>query len=173
MSQIRKHRHKKLLGLLLMLLLGIVVSNGNGRAAASDTALSVPIPEDLQQISRPIDQLMEGRVYAADFGQKDKEASGKDVVSFKDGKMATALCVRFGFMPAPYSVRVEGSKLHFRSEMVSDKQGKMIFTGYVEGDKLIAKAEWTQARWYWDFDMESWFEGNVADPGGDYPVFVK
>ena len=139
---------------------------------AEDTAMT-PVPARPEAMSTAISGDFDGRSYAADFGRMARRAGGKDVVEFANGLMSTRLCVRFGFQPAPYLVRVEGGKVHFYSEMVSEKQGKIVFSGYVEDGKLQADAKWAQARWYWTVNVGIRFDGALTDPKADHPVFVK
>jgi hypothetical protein len=142
-------------------------------AAAEDAVPLTPAPAKPEAMSAAIAGDFDGRSYAADFGQDDKKAGGKDVVEFANGLMSTRLCVRFGFQPAPYLVRVEGKKVHFYSEMVSEKQGKIVFSGFVEDGKLKADAKWAQARWYWTVNVGIKFDGALTDPKAALPVFVK
>jgi opacity protein-like surface antigen len=142
-------------------------------SGAEDASPLTPAPAKPEAMSTAISGGFDGRSYAADFGQDDKKTGGKDVVEFSGGLMSTRLCVRFGFQPAPYLVRVEGRKVHFYSEMISKEQGKIVFSGYVEGGKLKADAKWAQARWYWTVNVGIKFDGTLTDPKADLPVFVK
>jgi hypothetical protein len=142
-------------------------------ADAPGPCLADQAPAKHELMSAAISGDFDGRSYAADFGQDDKKAGGKDVVEFANGLMSTRLCVRFGFQPAPYLVRVEGRKVHFYSEMNSKEQGKIVFSGYVEDGKLHADAKWAQARWYWTVNVGIKFDGALTDPKADLPVFVK
>jgi hypothetical protein len=142
-------------------------------AGAAEAASRTPAPAKPEAVSAAISGDFDGRSYAADFGQDDKNAGGKDVVDIANGLMSTRLCVRFGFQPAPYLVRVEGKRVHFYSEMISKEQGKIVFSGYVEDGKLHADAKWAQARWYWTVNVGIKFDGQLTDPKADLPVFVK
>jgi hypothetical protein len=130
-------------------------------------------PEQVKSLGSAISTIVDGRTYSVDTGKDGKPSGGKDVVRFADGLMSTALCIRFGFKPAPYTVRVEGSKIHFRSEMISETQGKLVFNGHIEGDRLVAKAEWAQVRWYWTVDIVLWHDGKQVEFSDDLPVFIN
>ena len=142
-------------------------------ALAQDRPVNPLTPEQVQSLRSAIFRTVEGRTFSVDTGKEGKPAAGKDVVQFADGLMSSALCIRFGFKPAPYSVRVEGSKIHFRSEMISEAQGKLVFNGYIEGDHLVARAEWAQVRWYWTVDIVLWFDGKNVEFSDDLPVFIN
>jgi hypothetical protein len=125
------------------------------------------------EIETAVKAAFDGRTYAVSFGQDNQDEAGRDVVRFENGKMSTMLCIKFGFEPAPYFVRTEGNRVYFRSEMVSPKQGANIFSGYIEGDQLIAHSDWAQARWYWTVNVGAWFKGKLVGPDDDQPVFLK
>ena len=129
--------------------------------------------EQVKSLGSAISATVDGRTFSVDTGKEGKPAGGKDVVRFADGLMSTALCIRFGFKPAPYTVRVEGSKIHFHSEMISETQGKLVFTGHIEGDRLVAKAEWEQVRWYWTVNIVLWHDGKQVEFSDDLPVFIN
>lgn len=142
-------------------------------AWASPQATQAPTYDDIDAAGAAIARVLDGRIYSVDTGKLDQPASGKDVVRFADGIMSTDLCIRFGFKPAPYFVRVEGSKLHFRSEMISETQGKLVFTGYIEGNTLKANAAWEKVRWYWTVNIVLWFDGALAAPGDPLRAFLN
>jgi hypothetical protein len=142
-------------------------------ALAQNGSLSPLAPDAVQSLGTAISATVDGRTYSVDTGKEGKPAGGKDVVRFADGLMSTALCIRFGFKPAPYTIRVEGSKVHFRSEMISETQGKLVFDGHIEGDRLVAKAEWAQVRWYWTVNIVLWHDGKQVEFSDDLPVFIN
>lgn len=142
-------------------------------ALAQELSLTPLTAEQAKSLGTSISTLVDGRTFSVDTGKEGKPAGGKDVVRFTDGLMSTALCIRFGFKPAPYTVRVEGSKVHFHSEMISETQGKLVFTGHIEGDRLVAKAEWEQVRWYWTVNIVLWHDGKQVAFSDDLPVFIN
>jgi hypothetical protein len=139
----------------------------------SDEALPNPEPVNPATVRQSIKQDFDGRVFVANYGQDEKLATGRDVIRFESGLMSTANCIKFGFMPAPYLLRVEGNRTYFYSEMPSEKQGKMKFTGYIENDKFNANASWQQVRWYWNVDVTLMFDGKRANPGDDLTATFK
>ncbi len=153
----------------LMIALLLCAALISPRPAGAGEAATISAPAIADAIASAFD----GRTYAASFGQDNKDEAGRDVVKFANGKMSTELCIKFGFEPAPYFIRAEGNRIYFRSEMVSKVQGTNIFSGYVEGDQLVAHSDWAQARWYWTVNVGAWFKGKLAAPGDDLPVFLK
>ena len=84
---------------------------------------------------------------------------GKDVVTFKDGKFSSQLCLKYGFAPAPYWVRRDARGLHFEAELQSLEQGNMKFQGVFDGEAMSATALWTKERWYWTIEQKLRFTG--------------
>jgi hypothetical protein len=138
------------------------------------SALAEPIiPVQPVPIAQALAENMDGRTFAVDFGLDGKSAAGKDVIRFEDGKMSTQLCIKFGFEPAPYLLRVEGNSIYFHAEMESAAQGMNVFDGRIENGVLKAHAKWAQPRWYWTVHVNSWFEGPQADPKAELPAFLN
>lgn len=146
---------------------------GNEAANAQANPVTPLDPAAVSAASSAIAMLLDGRTFSVDTGKEGKPAAGKDVVRFADGLMSTALCIRFGFMPAPYYVRVEGQRVYFHSEMVSETQGKLVFHGHMEGGKLIATAAWEQVRWYWTVNIVLWYDGPQVEDSEALPVFLN
>ncbi len=132
-----------------------------------------PVPVNPVSVEQSIKQDFDGRVFVANYGQNEKLETGRDVISFENGMMSTKNCIKFGFQPAPYFLRVEGSKTYFYSEMPNQEQGVMKFSGSIENDQLSAKANWQQARWYWTVNVDFLFEGKRANPGDDLTATFK
>jgi hypothetical protein len=142
--------------------------------ALSDVLQVTPLDKNgAYRLRSAIAETFDGRTYSVNTGKDGKSAAGKDVVKFKDGLMSTALCIKFGFKPAPYSVRVDGARVYFRSDMISETQGKLSFDGHIDGDQLVAKATWEQRRWYWTVNVVLWFDGRQADDSETLPVYLN
>jgi hypothetical protein len=146
---------------------------GNQAANAQGNPVKPLDPAAVSAASIAIATLLDGRTFSVDTGKQGKPAAGKDVVRFADGLMSTALCIRFGFKPAPYSVRVEGQRVYFQSEMISETQGKLVFDGHMEGDRLVATAAWEQVRWYWTVNIVLWYDGPEVEDSETLPVFLN
>jgi hypothetical protein len=155
---------------LQFVVLGLVATASELR---SDEAVPNPNPINPATVQQSIQNDFDGRVYVANFGQNEKLESGRDVIRFENRLVSTENCIKFGFMPAPYFLRVEDGRLYFNAEMPSTTQGNMKFTGFVENDKIYATANWQQDRWYWRVDVNLMFEGNRANPGDDLTVTFK
>jgi hypothetical protein len=144
-------------------------------AYACADALPAPRPVAVNPtaIAEAIEKDFDGRIYIAAFGQDGKLSNGSDVVRFDKGIMSSDNCIRFGFMPAPYFLRVDGNKTYFHADMPSKEQGLMRFSGFIENDNISASAKWKQVRWYWSVDVELRFEGKRANPGDKLEATFK
>jgi hypothetical protein len=132
-----------------------------------------PTPINPVTVEQSIKQDFDGRVFVANYGQNEKLETGRDVISFENGRMSTKNCIKFGFQPAPYFLRVEGGKTYFYSEMPSEKQGMMKFSGFIENDQISALSNWQQTRWYWTVNVNFVFKGTRANPGDDLTATFK
>lgn len=134
---------------------------------------SAPISEDaVASLGAVHEELLSGKVFVVATGKNDGPASGQDVVRFKGMLLSTDLCDRFGFQPAPCYVRAEGSALHFIAVLISAAQGELRFLGRINGDRLVAEADWRRPRWYGDAHVRIWFDGEIADPAGEHSAWL-
>lgn len=78
----------------------------------------------------------------------------EDELIFEDGKFISMICKRFNFTPAPYWIRSDGNRVHFLAELSSPTDGKMIWEGTLDGNKLDGTMHWIRERWYWTIDVE-------------------
>lgn len=90
---------------------------------------------------------------------------GKEVLTFKDGKFSSQLCLKLGFAPAPYWVRRDAQGLHFEAELRSPERGTMKFVGVFDGEAMSATALWTKKRWYWTIEQTLHFTGGPLRHG--------
>jgi hypothetical protein len=105
---------------------------------------------------------LDGKTFLGQSGEKGKDASGEEELRFQNGKLYSAGCAEWGFGESDYTARVEGDNIHFESEMLSPKHGKIVWNGTVKGDKVDATYVWTKKRWYWkDAHQEKWLKGTL------------
>lgn len=136
-------------------------------------AATSPFSKDaVARLGTAQEALLSGRVFVVATGKNDEPASGQDVVRFTGPLLSTDLCDRFGFQPAPYHLRVEDGALHVMAALVSAEQGELRFAGLIEGNRLVAEAEWRRPRWYGDVHVRIWFDGGLADPGADHAAWL-
>lgn len=98
---------------------------------------------------------LDGKTFAGEMGESGKEKAEKDELVFKDGKFSSVACEKYGFGEAPYTSAVNGDTTTFEAETVSEKEGKMKWTGTVTGDKLDGTVLWTKDG---QAPVEYWFK---------------
>jgi len=106
--------------------------------------------------------ILDGRTFVVKTGINGKQASDEDDLSFRDGKFYSSSCIVWDFSGGDYSTRVEGDTIYFEAITVSEKHGRIVWAGKIEGDKISGTYIWTKQRWYWkDARQEKWFEGKL------------
>ena len=63
-----------------------------------------------------------------------------DTIVFKDGRMRSAACDRFGYTDAPYKATARTDGIAFEAETESIKYGRLVWRGVVRDGKLDATA---------------------------------
>ena len=80
---------------------------------------------------------LDGKVFVGEAGVKGKAADEKnDVITFADGKFHSSACDQWGFNKAEYSVKTVGDATVFEAETVSEKEGRLKWTGTLKGNTL-------------------------------------
>ena len=129
-----------------------VVLVGAGRAAIAQNTASKSSPLDLIHA-------LEGMRFVGPLSVEGETSPDEDVLSFNGGKLASEVCIRYGFAPALYWVRRDAGGLHFIAELESPDNGKIRFEGVTDGKQMSATALWTKERWYWTIEQKLHFKG--------------
>jgi len=103
--------------------------------------------------------LLDGKTFLAQSGEKGKKASNKDTIVFRDGRFLSEGCIQWGFGDAAYATGTEGDGIRFQTRTVSPTHGAMVWNGIVKGDTIEATSIWTRDRWYWKIKKEYWYRG--------------
>jgi hypothetical protein len=105
---------------------------------------------------------LDGKTFMGQSGDQGKESSRDEELRFQNGKLYSVGCAEWGFGESDYTARIEGESIHFVSEMLSPKHGKIVWNGTIQGDKIDATYVWTKERWYWkDAHQEKWLKGSL------------
>ena len=83
-------------------------------------------------------QSLDGRSFTGVFLERGKTSGDADTLTFKDGRFRSSACDRYGYSDAPYKAVAVADGTRFETETQSAKYGKLLWTGYVRGDKLDA-----------------------------------
>jgi hypothetical protein len=96
-------------------------------AAASGAALADP-------------GALDGKRFDGVFIERGKTAGDADTIVFKDGRMRSAACDRYGYADAPYKTTARPDGIAFEAETESAKYGRLVWRGVVRDGKLDATA---------------------------------
>ena len=80
---------------------------------------------------------LDGKVFVGEAGEKGKPADEKnDVITFADGRFHSSACDQYGFNKAEYKTRTEGDATYFEVETVSEKEGRLKWSGVLKGNTM-------------------------------------
>jgi hypothetical protein len=106
------------------------------------------VSDDMGASDRPGAAMLDGRSFRVRIVGDSEERTAADRLTFDAGRFSSELCRKYNFADAPYWVRREGRKVLFRVETVSPTDGRMVWTGEIEGDEFRGEMAWTKPRWY-------------------------
>ena len=73
----------------------------------------------------------------------DGKTDGIEIMSFKNGQVENNECKKWGFMGAPYSF--DDKTASFKYTLTSASEGKMLWEGKVNGNKINGQYVWMKA----------------------------
>ena len=123
------------------------------------------VPTENQNPGAPQISILEGKSFSGELGLLGKPASATDLLLFNDGMFISKGCEkRCGYTAAEYQIRAEGDYFEVISETPCLKSDATIFwQGTVKGDEIEGTFTWINKRWYWTFEKEFWFKGNLIE----------
>lgn len=101
---------------------------------------------------------LDGKTFTGTMGETGK-AGDKEELVFKDGQFTSVACQEYGFGAAPYTAMVSGDTTTFEADTVSEKEGKMHWTGTLKGTELTGTAVWTKDG---QAPIEYWYKTTVT-----------
>jgi hypothetical protein len=105
---------------------------------------------------------LNGLRFIGPFGAEAETKPKEDSFTFKDGKFATASCLKWGFVPAPFWTRRDSNGLHFLAELKSPDHGTMRYEGVFDGKELTVVGYWKKERWYWTVERTYRGKGRLS-----------
>ncbi|HSL91242.1 MAG TPA: hypothetical protein VK863_01215 [Candidatus Limnocylindrales bacterium] len=135
----------------------VLLSITSMAAGAARDAENGPVPRDAAKSSN----LLDGKTFVAQSGEKGKKASNQDTIVFRDGRFLSEGCLPWNFRDAAYNAKIEGDGIRFQAQTVSPTHGTMDWDGIVRGDAIEATSLWTRERWYWKIKREYWYKGQL------------
>ncbi len=141
--------------------LAFVAAMSWAAASGAQPASTEPVP--------PLN-VLDGKRFVGELVAIGESSGPPDDFVFADGKFHSRECLKWGFAPGPYWVRLENGRLHFMARLTSDENGVMTYQGTVDGSKIDARIEWVKPRWYWTMEKNFRFRGTrgeAADRSGN------
>ncbi len=139
----------------------IVVACGISGLQADGVATSANQKGESRQLT-----ILEGKTFSGNLGPLGKPASATDLLVFSDGMFVSKGCeARCGYTAAKYQINPDGDFYQVRSETPCLKSDAVIqWRGTVKGDQIEGTFTWVNKRWYWTFEKEFWFKGELVNP---------
>ena len=105
--------------------------------------------------------MLDGKIFSGPTGKMGKDATETDELRFENGKLCSVGCADWGFGWGAYSTQVQGNSIFFKAVTESPKDGKIVWSGLVNGDTIDATYIWTKKSWYGERKQEKWFKGKT------------
>ena len=135
----------------------VILSMAPMPADAARDAENVPIQQDAAKSSN----LLDGKTFDVQSGEKGKKASNKDTIVFRDGRFLSEGCLPWNFGDAAYKAKIEGDGIRFQAQTISPTHGTMVWDGVIRSDAIEATSIWNRDRWYWKVKREYWYTGQL------------
>ena len=88
---------------------------------------------------------LDGRTFQGVFLERGKTSGDADTIIFKDGRFRSTACDRYGYSDAIYKTSAAGDGTRFEAETQSAKYGKLVWNGFIRGNKLDATVMMVQS----------------------------
>ena len=105
------------------------------------------------------DRLLDGQTFVGPTGEQGKSAYASETLEFRNGKLYSVECARWGFGDGVVTTRQEGDAIHFEAETFSKEYGKMVWRGVVREDIIEATYHWHKKGWFVRTVLDYWFNG--------------
>ena len=106
---------------------------------------------------------LDGRRFVGETGEAGAEHGSPAEFVFEGGRFDPLACHPLGFSAAPYQATAESGAVHFKAETLSETEGRMRWTGKVEGDRIEGTVLWLKTG---QAPIERWFSGTREAEGG-------
>lgn len=105
---------------------------------------------------------LDGMVFVGPTGLQGHEVEEYDEVRFNNGELFSSGCTIWGFKASAYTTEDTVDGLTFTATTLSPGNGKIVWEGVIQGDKIYATYIWTKERWWWrDARQVKWFKGKL------------
>jgi len=105
------------------------------------------------------DSLLDGKTFVGPTGEKGKAAYASETLEFRNGKLYSVECARWGFGDGMVTTHRVGDAIQFEAETFSKEYGKMVWRGVVRADTIEATYHWHKKGWFLSTVLDYWFNG--------------
>lgn len=134
-------------------------------ACIATVALPVGAEEGLaQSVAHAPLSVLDGKTFQAQLGRGD-DAPIDDLLIFSNGLFVSKECeARCGYAETKYWVRAEEGaiEMYARSPCLKS-DAVIIWEGTIRGDEIEGTYTWINKRWYWSFEKEFEFKGQLVN----------
>ena len=88
---------------------------------------------------------LDGQRYSIMVGEHGKKFDTPHTLIFENGQMSSLECDAYGFGAAKYTVEQHKSGIRFSTELPSENEGSMLWTGTVRGNHITGESTWQKA----------------------------
>ena len=103
---------------------------------------------------------LDGKSFVGQIGKKGEKSGDKDELIFKDGKIHSKACEKYGFGQAFYTAKAGEGSTAFAAETRSAKEGMMKWKGTVTGGTVTATVVWSKPG---QAPQEFWYRGKMRE----------
>jgi hypothetical protein len=103
---------------------------------------------------------LDGKSFVGQIGKKGEKSGDKDELTFKDGKLHSTACEKYGFGQVPYTAKAGEGETAFEAETVISKEGTMKWKGTVKGGTVTATVIWSKSG---KAPQELWYSGKMRE----------
>ncbi|MDO3720655.1 hypothetical protein QVZ43_02905 [Marinobacter sp. chi1] len=110
-------------------------------------------------------QALDGMSFQSRLGPEGKPADTDDLLIFKDGYFISEECARrCGYGKVEYWVRESNDAIQMRAEVPCARSNAVMhWRGTVRGNEIEGSFTWVNKRWYWTFEKEFTFRGQLVE----------
>jgi hypothetical protein len=108
---------------------------------------------------------LDGTAFIVEWGPTGQPADEKDdLLTFHDGRFHSAACDKYGFGKGVYQATPQGGAVVFTAATVSEKHGRLVWTGRIEGSTIEGTIVQHRKPWLLNPNPEPrdlWFRGRL------------
>lgn len=122
-------------------------------------------PHPLADDDTTLQMALDGKSFKSKLGPMGQPADVNDLLVFEDGQFVSRECERrCGYAKVEYWVRAGDDGIQMRAEVpCTESAAVMHWRGTVRDGTIEGSFTWINKRWYWSFEKEFWFKGQLVE----------